>query len=108
MNQIPKTSESKANVPAALAAPQRQATMTENANTKSEFEEAGPGPELDSAVQSNAQDEAPPMEIELGPAKEQSTVQDTNQLFATNAEPRNGNFENPNQEQPALRKSCIC
>ena len=82
--------------------------MTENANAKSEFEESGPGPELDSATQSNAQDESPPMEVELGPAKEQSRVQDTKQPFATNSEPIHENFENPNEEQPALRKSRIC
>lgn len=126
MNPFPKKPETKTNVAAAAthgastssfspegsfasmapAAPQKQAVMTENPNAKSEFD-SGPGPEFDSAQQHNDQDAASQMEIELGPAKEQSAIQEAplpNQPIAGNGEAIQENFENQ-REQPALRKA---
>ena len=102
VNPIPKKSETKVNPPAVFATPQKQPAVTKNANAKSEFEEAGPGPEASSEITSNAQNA--PMDIEVGPAKEQSSFQDATQPFLENARPLQENFESPNEEQPALRK----
>ena len=106
VNPIPKKAEAKVNavvapaVPAVstvAAAPQKQAAMTENANAKSEFE-SGPGAELDAM---NAPDPFPPMEVELGPPKENSAMQ---QPLPDNTEPIHENFEGQREEQPALSK----
>ena len=103
MNPIPRKPEIKANTPAVLAAADKKTTMTENVNAKSEFD-LGPGPELDSEMKPAVQEEAAPMEIELGPPKEQSAVTDMEQPSVTNEEPIHENFENTRGGQPALRK----
>ena len=124
MNAVPKKPGAKANAPVVPAAPavpvapaipaapiasQKQTVMTENANANSEFE-TGPGPEMGSFLNSDGQDSAAPMEIELGPPKEQSaSMQDMNGLrqpMAANTQPIH-EFETQNEEQPALRKSIV-